>query len=405
MKLLAKSGIFLALIAVLLAFVKFDHCRIHGWGAPDNYVHACYSDLPSLFSDRGLTTHTWPYSSKTNAVEYPPLTGIVMYATSFLVQHNGDQYRKYFDVNAILLSILFIAVVLLLKRMRPDLWYLLPLAPVVIASLFINWDMWAVLPALGAIYYFDKGNNRKSAILLGIGTAVKFYPIVLALPVLLIFWRRRELRGAVNYLLITSGTWLVINLPFILTTPTGWYRFFKLNSERGADWGSIWHALYIFGLRVDHLNLFSILLFLVGASFFALFVIGIKEIPSLAQISFLIVAIFVTASKVYSPQYILWLTPLAILALQDKHDKHDKKDRIAFWIWQGAEMIYHLAIWEYLAVYSGAHFGIPEKAYATAILLRIGALAYFSATLIHKSTPKFDPQNREFLLSATDGYA
>lgn len=379
--------------------MKFDHCRIHGWGAPDNYVHACYSDLPSLFSDRGLTTHTWPYSSKTNAVEYPPLTGMVMYATSFLVRHNGDQYRKYFDVNAIFLSILFIAVVLLLKRMRPDLWYLLPLAPVVIASLFINWDMWAVLPALGSIYYFDKGSNKKSALLLGIGTAVKFYPIVLALPALLIFWRRREIKSALNYFLVFGATWLLINLPFILTTPTGWYRFFKLNSERGADWGSIWHALYIFGIHIDHLNIFSTLLFLVGATAFAIFQLGLKEIPTLAQSSFFIVAIFVTASKVYSPQYILWLTPLAILAL------HDKKDRTAFWIWQGAEMIYHLAIWEYLAVYSGSHFGIPEKAYAAAILIRIAALGYFAAALIRKSTPEFDPQNREFLLSATEGYA
>ena len=379
--------------------MKFDHCRIHGWGAPDNYVHACYSDLPSLFSDRGLTTHTWPYSSKTNAVEYPPLTGMVMYATSFLVRHNGDQYRKYFDVNAIFLSILFIAVVLLLKRMRPDLWYLLPLAPVVIASLFINWDMWAVLPALGSIYYFDKGSNKKSALLLGIGTAVKFYPIVLALPALLIFWRRREIKSALNYFLVFGATWLLINLPFILTTPTGWYRFFKLNSERGADWGSIWHALYIFGIHIDHLNIFSTLLFLVGATAFAIFQLGLKEIPTLARGSFFIVAIFVTASKVYSPQYILWLTPLAILAL------HDKKDRTAFWIWQGAEMIYHLAIWEYLAVYSGSHFGIPEKAYAAAILIRIAALGYFAAALIRKSTPEFDPQNREFLLSATEGYA
>ena len=379
--------------------MKFDHCRIHGWGAPDNYVHACYSDLPSLFSDRGLTTHTWPYSSKTNAVEYPPLTGMVMYATSFLVRHNGDQYRKYFDVNAIFLSILFIAVVLLLKRMRPDLWYLLPLAPVVIASLFINWDMWAVLPALGAIYYFDKGSNKKSALLLGIGTAVKFYPIVLALPALLIFWRRREIKSALNYLLVFGATWLLINLPFILTTPTGWYRFFKLNSERGADWGSIWHALYIFGIHINHLNVFSTLAFIVGAALFSLFLLSLKTIPTLAQSSFFIVAIFVTASKVYSPQYILWLTPLAILAL------HDKKDRTAFWIWQGAEMIYHLAIWEYLAVYSGSHFGIPEKAYAAAILIRIAALGFFAAALIRKSTPEFDPQNREFLLSATEGYA
>ena len=379
--------------------MKFDHCRIHGWGAPDNYVHACYSDLPSLFSDRGLTTHTWPYSSKTNAVEYPPLTGMVMYATSFLVRHNGDQYRKYFDVNAIFLSILFIAVVLLLKRMRPDLWYLLPLAPVVIASLFINWDMWAVLPALGSIYYFDKGSNKKSALLLGIGTAVKFYPIVLALPALLIFWRRREIKSALNYLLVFGATWLLINLPFILTTPTGWYRFFKLNSERGADWGSIWHALYIFGIHINHLNVFSTLAFIVGAALFSLFLLSLKTIPTLAQSSFFIVAIFVTASKVYSPQYILWLTPLAILAL------HDKKDRTAFWIWQGAEMIYHLAIWEYLAVYSGSHFGIPEKAYAAAILIRIAALGFFAAALIRKSTPEFDPQNREFLLSATEGYA
>ena len=379
--------------------MKFDHCRIHGWGAPDNYVHACYSDLPSLFSDRGLTTHTWPYSSKTNAVEYPPLTGMVMYATSFLVRHNGDQYRKYFDVNAIFLSILFIAVVLLLKRMRPDLWYLLPLAPVVIASLFINWDMWAVLPALVAIFYFDKGSNKKSALLLGIGTAVKFYPIVLALPALLIFWRRREIKSALNYLLVFGATWLLINLPFILTTPTGWYRFFKLNSERGADWGSIWHALYIFGIHINHLNVFSTLAFIVGAALFSLFLLSLKTIPTLAQSSFFIVAIFVTASKVYSPQYILWLTPLAILAL------HDKKDRTAFWIWQGAEMIYHLAIWEYLAVYSGSHFGIPEKAYAAAILIRIAALGFFAAALIRKSTPEFDPQNREFLLSATEGYA
>jgi uncharacterized membrane protein len=398
MKLLAKSAVFLSLIAILLSFAKFDHCRTSGWGTPDQYVHACYSDLSALFSERAMSTHSWPYSSDSNAVEYPPLTGVVMYATSFLVSNNSDKYLRYFDVNAILLSILFIAVVILLKRMRPDLWYLLPLCPAVVASLFINWDLWAVLPALAAIYYFDKVNYKKSGVLLGIGIATKFFPVVLLLPAILIFWRRGEIKAGIKYGFISFVTWLLINLPFIITTPVGWARFFKLNSTRNADWGSIWHALSIFGIKLSHINFISTLVFIIGAMAFTLFVLGIKEIPSLASISFFIVAIFVTASKVYSPQYILWLTPLAILAMKDL------KDRNSFWIWQGAEMIYHLAIWQYLAKYTGANFGIPEKAYALAALIRIIALAFFALGLMRKSTLKLDPQGREFLLSAQEIY-
>jgi uncharacterized membrane protein len=398
-KLLAKSAIFLSLIAILISFVKFDHCRNFGWGAPQDYVHACYSDLPALFSDRGLTTHTWPYSSATNAVEYPPVTGLVMWVTSFAVKHDFNQYRSYFDINAILIAFLFIATVILLKRMKPDLWYLYPVAPAVIASLFINWDLWAVISALAAIYLFDKEKYIYSALLLGLSIATKFFPIVLLLPAAIILWRKEKKKELFKYGAISAAAWLAINLPFIITTPTGWFRFFKLNSTRGADWGSIWHALTEFGINIGHLNSYSTALFLVGAIAFAIFAYGIREIPTLAQSAFFIVAIFVTASKVYSPQYILWLTPLAVIAMREK------RDRIAFWIWQFAELIYHFAIWQYLASYSGAHFGIPAKAYATAVLIRIIALAYFTLVLMRRSTPEFDPQNREFLLSATEGYA
>ena len=100
MKLIAKSAVLLAIIAALISFIKFDHCRSNGWAPPSDYVHACYSDLPALFGERGLITNTWPYSSATNAVEYPPITGFVMWATSFLVSDNGNKYRNYFDVNA-----------------------------------------------------------------------------------------------------------------------------------------------------------------------------------------------------------------------------------------------------------------------------------------------------------------
>lgn len=398
MKTFAKSAVLLALLAALISFAKFDNCRINGWSPPGDYIHACYSDFPALFGERGLIHHSWPYASATNAVEYPPITGVVMWVTSFLVSDSGSKYRNYFDVNALLVALLLIGAVVLLRKMKPELWYLFPVAPAVIASLYINWDIWAVISALVAIYYFDKLNYTKSAIALGISIATKFFPIVLLLPIFIILIRKGKIKEFITYLLITTFTWLAINLPFIITTPTGWFRFFKLNSERAADWGSIWHALDIFGLRVNNLNLFSVILFALGALAFTLFVFGILKIPSLAAIAFFIVAIFVTASKVYSPQYILWLTPLAVLAMVDKRDRFD------FWIWQFAELIYHFAIWQYLASTTGAKFAIPAGAYAFAILLRISALTWFSLRLMRKSTPKFGPQNLEFSSGVSQGY-
>jgi uncharacterized membrane protein len=331
MKLIAKSAVLLAIIAALLSFIKFDYCRSNGWAPPSDYIHACYSDLPALFGERGLITNTWPYTSATNAVEYPPVTGLVMWATSFLVSDNGNKYRSYFDVNALLIALLFIASVIFLKKLKPQLWYLLPVAPAVVASLYINWDIWAVVSALAAIYYFDVGKYNKSAIALGLSIATKFFPIVLLLPIALILFRKSKVKELIMYLAITSATWLLINLPFIITTPVGWFRFFKLNSERAADWGSIWHALEIFGWKISPLNLISIIAFAILALAFMLFVYGIPEVPTLASIAFFIVAIFAITSKVYSPQYVLWLTPLAILAMVDK------KDRLDFWIWQFAE--------------------------------------------------------------------
>jgi uncharacterized membrane protein len=399
MKLIAKSAVLLAIIASLISFLKFDYCRSNGWTPPGDYIHACYSDFPALFGERGLITNSWPYSSATNAVEYPPVTGLIMWATSFLVGGGEDKYRNYFDINALLVALIFIATVIFLKKLKPQLWYLFPIAPAVVASLYINWDIWAVISALAAIYYFDVGKYNKSAVALGLSIATKFFPIVLLLPIALILIRKSKIRELILYIAYTSITWLVINLPFIITTPAGWFRFFKLNSERAADWGSIWHALEIFGLKINHLNLISLIAFTVVALAFTLFVFGISDVPKLASIAFFIVAIFVTASKVYSPQYILWLTPLAILAMVDK------KDRFDFWVWQFAELIYHFAIWQYLAEVSGASFAIPAGAYATAILLRVGALTWFSLRLMRRSTPKFGPQNLEFLSGVGQGYA
>ena len=375
-KFATKSILLLALLAALFSFAKFQHCVNTGFGAPDNYVHACYSDLSALYGARGLDHHQWPYSSATNSVEYPPLTGVIMWATA-LINPNVHSYNDYFYINAILLALLFIGSAYLLARMKPKFWYLLPLSPVVVAALFINWDMWAVLAALGSIALFDRRRFNWSAIILGIAIASKFYPIVLLAPVALVFLKRREITKLALYLLTTFISWLLINLPFALLTWDGWIRFFTLNKSRQADLGSFYYAMQLAypSVHLPSINNLSIALFIILTALAAIYFYFLAPdsfLQTLAIPAFAFVAIFTTTSKVYSPQYVLWLTPLGILAMRSY------KDRAPFWIWQGCEMLYHLAIWEYLAKYSGAKFGITGSSLALATFIRIIGTGYFA---------------------------
>lgn len=155
----ARVLIACAILASLFSFIKFSHCEGKNWATPDQYVHACYSDLPSLFGDRELDKQKWAYSGKEKAVEYPVITGVVMYATSLITPSNSNRATNYFLINAFLITLLFIFLVLLVAHMKPEYWYLLPVAPAMIASLYINWDLWAIASMLVAIYCFDKENT------------------------------------------------------------------------------------------------------------------------------------------------------------------------------------------------------------------------------------------------------
>jgi hypothetical protein len=365
----------LAILAALLSVAKFSHCANTGWATPDQYVHACYSDLPALFEARGLSTNEWPFASDDNSVEYPVVTAMVMYATSFA----ANSPVSYFNINIFFLILLFIATVLVVRKIRPEFAYLVPVAPAMIASLFINWDLWAIASMMIAIYWFDRKQYLASSVLLGISISTKFLPIFLLIPIVFIFWRDAKMKEAIKYLAITFGIWLAINLPFALTTPTGWWRFYKLNLDRGPDWGSFWLALQQLGINLTNLNYLSVLLLLIALTTIAILLFELKYAPSLASVAFFVIASVMLASKVYSPQYVLWLTPLAVIALTNSKDLH------AFWLWQTTEIIYHIAIWQHLAQVTDAKFGLGPTPFAILTLLRIAGTIYLMAVLARRA--------------------
>jgi uncharacterized membrane protein len=370
-----RTLVVLALFASLVSFAKFSQCENSGWATPDQYVHACYSDLPALYASRGLDTNSWPYSSDDNSVEYPIITAMVMYATSFAAKSPAS----YFNVNIFFLILLFLATVIVVRKIRPEFAYLSAVAPAMIASLFINWDLWGIVTMMLAIYWFDRKQYLHSALILALSISTKFLPIFLLIPIAFILWRDARLKELVKYVAVVAATWLALNAPFALTTPTGWWRFFKLNLDRGADWGSIWLALQQLGISLTNLNYLSILLLLIALTSVAILFFELKYTPTLASIAFIVMASVMVASKVYSPQFVLWLTPLAVIALTNAKDLH------AFWLWQATEVIYHVAIWQHIASVTDAQFGLGPTPYAILTLVRIAGTIYLMAVLARRA--------------------
>lgn len=389
--------LFLALVATLLGAFKFSPCEESLWATPDQYVHACYSDIATLYGERDLDKDQWSYTSKTNAVEYPVLTGTVMWFFARALPSGENEILNYYRLNAIFLAALFIFIAYIVYRIRPEVAYLAAIAPAAIASLYINWDLWAIASMMMAIYWFDRKRFDYSALAIGISISTKFLPVFLLLPIVLILWRRNEIKTLIRYLAIVVAIFAVINIPVLLTTPEGWLRFYQLNFDRGQDWGSAWYALSSLGVPLGSTNFFAILALLVAVLVVSLFIFGTKETVTLADVSFIVLALVMVASKVYSPQYVLWLVPLAVIAITTRKDFH------AFWIWQIAEVIYHVAIWQHLATVTDAKFGLPLTGYALISLIRIAACLYFVAVLIKKAA-RGGQFPHEFLFKSADSY-
>lgn len=383
----------LAILASLLSFTKFSYCQENGWQSPSNYIHACYTDIAPLYTERYLDTDIWPFASGEKSVEYPALMGVAMYLTALPV----NDVNTYYFLNIFLLALLFIGSVYLLQRMNGYGFYY-ALAPAVIGSLFINWDLWAIPTMLLAIYWFDRKRFDYSAIALGVSVATKFFPVLLLIPILVILLRSGK--SPLRYLSIFSATWLAINLPIAITTPTGWWHFYKFNMERGPDWGSIWNIAQIFGWTTGPTNYVALLGTLTILAWVVVYLFGLREVPTLAEISFIVFTAALILSKVYSPQYVLWLTALAVIAIRTK------ETLIMFWIWQIAELAYHVAIWQHLATITDAKFGLSQSFYGAISLLRwVAAIAMIFALVRQLSKSRFTQGKPwDFLFNSASSY-
>ncbi|MEV6786733.1 glycosyltransferase 87 family protein [Streptomyces sp. NPDC051098] len=372
-----------------LGMVQKMPCYNWAWfrGTSSQYTHACYSDIPHLFLGRGFSEGLIPYFDRLPGdmeyLEYPVLTGLFMQVASWLNLADGSlqqQEQAYWMINAGMLMICTAVIAVCVARThrrRPWDALLLALAPAFALTATINWDLLAVALTAAAMLMWSRGRTLAFGILIGLATAAKLYPALLLGPLLLLCWRAGKWREFATAALGAAGAWFVVNLPVMVLAPEGWKKFYTFSQERQIDFGSFWLIITQRtgeGIDVGKVNTYATLLMLLACAGIAALALAAPRRPRLAQLAFLVVAAFILTNKVYSPQYVLWLIPLAALARPRWRD---------FLIWQACEVMYFLGIWMYLAyTTSTKHQGLPPEGYQVAIALHVLGTLYLCAVVV-----------------------
>jgi uncharacterized membrane protein len=388
------STVVLAVASVLgmvLAFAEKYPCRSGAWNSyAAQFQDGCYTDIYPLYYNEGLAAGKVPYTG--HPVEYPVLIGGAMQAAAWLVRNVNPviRGREFFDITVVLLAACAVAGVLATARAAAPAAraqaLMVALSPALILSAFINWDIIALaLTALGIAAWAAR-RGVWAGVLLGLGVAAKFYPLVVFGPLLLLCLRGGQLREFGKTLAAAVAAWLLVDLPVMIIAPSGWAYFYTFSKNRGADWGSIWYLFEHFNVPVlgngqlSALNEMSAAFFIAACAAIAVLALAAPRRPRLPQLCFLVLAAFLMTNKVWSPQYIVWLVPLAVLA------------RPRLWpylLWQLAEVAYFFGIWGYLIfVYASegnpvtGYGGISTGWYFAVLLARFLAVALLAAYVV-----------------------
>jgi uncharacterized membrane protein len=413
--------VLLALTAVCFALgmVKDVPCFNAEWGDSNvSYTNMCYSDLPYLYTGRGFAELHWPFTddpgvrARYQPMEYP--VGIAYWAWwAAEVTHRlsgspdvearagvpADQLAadpdvrsemlRFVAVNAVGFALLALIAAWLLAGVNPGRPWdaaFFALSPTLALSGLVNWDMLAVACVAGALWAWSRDRTVLTGVLIGLGIATKLYPLFLLGGVLVICLRNRRFRELVEVWAAAAVTWILLNAPAYLAGPEAWRSFWRFNTDRTADLGSVWLVLdqrFDWATSADTINLWSWLFF--GAWCLGVLVLGLTApaTPRLAQLGFLVVAGFLLVNKVYSPQYVLWLLPLAVLARPRLRDQL---------IWQATEVIYFASVWWYLGGFLAPGDGGDAEFYWFAILLRMAGQLYLVAIVVRDIWwPTHDP--------------
>jgi len=371
------------------------------WSNGRPFTDYCYTDVVALYlADQLDRPGEFPYRTswvenagtpfaQLHYVEYPVLTGLLMWAGAQIAQGVSGAglfpdvatVVVFFGVLALVLGgawLFVVRAVMALSRREPRHALFVALSPLVIAQLFTNFDAVAVAFATGGLLAWARRRPGLAGVLLGLGGAAKAYPVLLLIPLLVLCARAGTLRAGGRAVVGALVSWALVNDPIAILYPRGWAYFWRFSAMRGAGFESLYHIVaYFTGVGVDQrlafnqsplaLNALSAGLFVAACLAICWMALSAPRRPRLAPLCLLVVAAFLLLGKVYSPQYSLWLVPLAALSLPR-------------WRLLVPWMIIDALVWVPTLLFQRAAIG--QGYFLGAILVRDAAIAVICAVVI-----------------------
>jgi uncharacterized membrane protein len=378
------------------------------WRADRQYTSMCYSDIVTLYG-----------GTRPDYLDYPVVTALVLTEAARLTRHYEDLTRMlhwlptglpevvFFDLLAVLLAGCWLVVVWAVRRARPHRPWdaaLVALSPLAWLHVFTGLDALAVAAATGGLLAFSRRRSALAGALLAVAAAAKLYAALLLIPLLLIALARESglspgrvgdfarLRRSPAMVAVLAAvlTWLMLNLPVLLVT-RNWLRYFRDGIKDGPGPDSLYYVISYFtpwrgfddpaAAQPRVLNGVVLGLIVLAVLGLVLLTRLAPRPPRLASLCFLLVAAVLLVNKSWSPQFSLWLVPLAVLALP-------RWRLLATWMVADA-LVWVPRMFYYLGV---DNKGLPPDPFLATVLVR-DALVLLIMVLVVRSIlrPETDP--------------
>jgi uncharacterized membrane protein len=405
-----------AFLTAGLAWAQKAACRDpFSWQHEHQYTRLCYSDVTALYYAEGLNTGQTPYVD--HPVEYPVVVGGVMWFASEVARSMPfvparHEAEAFFDITALILAAgLLLVVVMTAKVARRRPWdaAMVALAPAMVVHAYTNWDLVAAAFLALAIHAWSREHPEWAGFWIALGTASKLYPAFVLVPLLGLCLRSGQLRAWARTVVAAVATFAAVNIPVYLAAGTfdpvtgkldpngqnAWLRFWSLNRHRPADWDSLWFliqrnrssATKPFNWSEHTLNLGVAVLVVLVFALILVIALTAPRRPRFPQLAFLTVAGFLLVNKVDSPQYVVWLIPLAVLA---------RPRWRAFLVWQATELVVLATRFYFFVGNDKPGQGIGYRGFGMAVVARdIALLVVMGLVLRDIYRPELDVVRRD----------
>jgi uncharacterized membrane protein len=276
-------------------------------------------------------------------VEYPPgAFAVFVPPTAFGADHYNAAFKALMALCGTATIVLVALVLVELGASRRRIWVgvgLLAVSPVALGPISLNtYDAWPALLTVFALWLLLRGRELPAFGVLGVAVSAKVYPLVLVPLAAWFLWKRagtRRVAGALGVLVVVAAAAIV---PFAAYAPHGVYESFHAQATRGLQIESLGasvllvldrlglyhaHVVETFGVAGRNLTggtadaVAAVLLALEALAVVTVWVLyaRVSDLRGRLPVAFAAaVAGFLAFTKVFSPQYLVWLLPLVVAA-------------------------------------------------------------------------------------------